>query len=141
MPLLPVSAGDATAGAAGAAAGTGHALQAEAASHVTRGDARSADIYFALGSSQLSVNDGEALSGVIASLHDDPGLKARVSGFHDASGDPGVNAEIAKQRAQNVADALAAAGIDPARIELDKPMITTGSGDPAHARRVEVRLD
>ena len=51
-----------------------------------------------------------------------------------------ANAEIAKQRALNVRDALVAAGIDASRIDTEKPALTTGSGDAAEARRVEVRV-
>ena len=39
------------------------------------------------------------------------GKRAVVSGYHDASGDPEKNAELARQRAVAVRDALKAAGI------------------------------
>ena len=107
---------------------------------VTRGDARGADVYFASGSAQLPVEAGSALDGVIKSMQADSAAKAVVSGFHDASGNAEVNAELSKQRAQNVRDVMAAAGIDPARIDLEKPVVTTGTGDAASARRVEIRL-
>ena len=60
--------------------------------------------------------------------------------FHDASGTPGVNAEIAKARAKAVREALTAAGIEPARIALRKPDVTLGDGSAPEARRVEIRL-
>ena len=63
-----------------------------------------------------------------------------LSGFHDASGDPAKNAELAKERAKAVRAALQAAGIDAARLALRKPESTTGDGDEKLARRVEVRL-
>ena len=116
-------------------------IAAATAGFVTRGDDRSADVFFAYGSAQLPPEAGTALSGVIRTLQSDSSLKAVVSGFHDASGNAEVNAEISKQRAQNVRDTLVAAGgIDTSRIDLEKPVLTTGSGDPAEARRVEVRL-
>ncbi|WP_245979322.1 OmpA family protein [Solilutibacter pythonis] len=107
---------------------------------MTTGDSRSARIYFALGSSQLPVETGAAIAGIIEAMKADPALEAVVAGFHDASGNAEVNAEIAKQRAFNVRDALAAAGIDRDRVETDKPTLTTGTGDAAEARRVEVTL-
>ena len=62
-----------------------------------------------------------------------------ISGFHDATGDPAKNAELAKARAVVVRDALKAAGVAEDRIELKKPeQINAGSADDA--RRVEVRL-
>jgi outer membrane protein OmpA-like peptidoglycan-associated protein len=66
--------------------------------------------------------------------------KLVLSGFHDASGDPVKNAELAKQRAQAVRDALTAAGVDATRVGLRKPEVTTGGGPANEARRVEIRL-
>jgi K(+)-stimulated pyrophosphate-energized sodium pump len=63
-----------------------------------------------------------------------------VSGFHDASGDPVRNAELARQRALAVRDALKAAGVTEDRIELRKPQELVGGADAAEARRVEVAL-
>ena len=58
----------------------------------------------------------------------------------DATGDPAANAELAKQRAIAVGDALKAAGVPDDKIELKKPEAITGTGDHAEARRVEVAL-
>ncbi|MCY1562671.1 hypothetical protein D9M68_1001080 [compost metagenome] len=63
-----------------------------------------------------------------------------LSGFHDATGDPAFNAELAKQRAIVVRDALVGAGVAEARMELKKPEQTTGTGNNAEARRVEVMI-
>ena len=68
------------------------------------------------------------------------GKKAVVSGFHDATGDAALNAELAKQRAFAVRDALKALGVAEDKIELKKPEETTASGSNAEARRVEVAL-
>lgn len=69
-----------------------------------------------------------------------PAAKLVVSGYHDASGDAAANAELAKQRAFAVRDALIDAGIEPSRIDLAKPAVTLGAGGPEEARRVEVTL-
>jgi ammonium transporter, Amt family len=66
--------------------------------------------------------------------------KVTVSGFTDASGDPAKNAELAKARAFAVRDALAAAGLGKDQILLVKPAASATGGDPAGARRVEVKL-
>ena len=63
-----------------------------------------------------------------------------IAGFHDPSGDPAHNAELAKQRAKAVRAALMAQGCDPARVQLRKPEQTALGGPPEEARRVEVRL-
>lgn len=66
--------------------------------------------------------------------------KLVLSGFHDASGDPAKNAELAKERAKAVRAALQADGVDAARVGLRKPESTTADGKPEEARRVEIRL-
>ena len=65
--------------------------------------------------------------------------KLIISGFHDASGDPAKNADLAKQRAFAVRDALKAAGVAEDRIETKKPE-QINAGNAADARRVEVKL-
>ncbi|EWS56236.1 proteobacterial sortase system OmpA family protein [Methylibium sp. T29] len=68
------------------------------------------------------------------------GKKAVISGYHDATGDPDKNVELAKQRALAVRDALKAAGVAEDKIELKKPE-QLNAGDAAEARRVEVKLE
>ena len=95
--------------------------------------------YFASGSAQVAPGAQEALADVIKAVQD--GKRAVVSGYHDASGNAAQNEELAKQRAQAVADALKAAGVPEASIDLSKPPQTLASGTPAEARRVEVTLE
>jgi outer membrane protein OmpA-like peptidoglycan-associated protein len=61
-----------------------------------------------------------------------------LTGYADSSGDPTQNAEIAKNRALAVRDALQAEGVDAASINMKPPASFTGSGGDAEARRVEV---
>ena len=68
------------------------------------------------------------------------GGRVLVSGYHDATGDPAKNAELAKQRAMAVGAALKLAGVPDDKIELAKPAQTQADGPPAEARRVEVKL-
>lgn len=92
--------------------------------------------YFASGKSDLAPGAVEALADAIAAGK--AGKKLVVSGFHDSTGDPAKNAELAKQRAFAVRDALKTAGVAESGIELKKPETATGSGNDAEARRVEV---
>lgn len=92
--------------------------------------------YFASAKADLAVGANEALAEVVKSVQG--GKKAVVSGFHDASGDPVKNAELAKQRALAVRDALKALGVAESSVELKKPEQTAADGVPALARRVEV---
>ncbi|OYD51742.1 OmpA family protein [Acidovorax kalamii] len=94
--------------------------------------------YFATAKADLAGGANEALADVVKGVAE--GKKAVVSGFHDATGDAALNAELAKQRAFAVRDALKALGVAEDKIELKKPEETTASGSNAEARRVEVGL-
>jgi outer membrane protein OmpA-like peptidoglycan-associated protein len=94
--------------------------------------------YFAVGKADLPA-DAPAVLGTIKAAAG-AGKKLLISGFHDATGDPAFNAELAKNRAKAVRAALQAEGITPERTLLRKPESTTGDGSNQEARRVEVRL-
>jgi len=99
--------------------------------------AKKAVVTFDSGKTDVSAAGIDALKALAAAAG--TAGKLSVSGFHDASGDPTKNAELAKQRAFAVRDALKAAGIAEDRIELKKPEVTS-AGTEADARRVEVTL-
>ena len=96
--------------------------------------------YFSSGKADLASGASEALADMVKQAKDGAtaGRKVLVSGFHDATGDAAQNAELAKQRAMAVRDALVAAGVADAQIELKKPEQTLAGGSDAEARRVEV---
>lgn len=94
--------------------------------------------YFATAKAELAAGANEALADVVKGVAE--GKKAVVSGFHDATGDAALNAELAKQRAFAVRDALKALGVMEDKVELKKPEETQASGSNAEARRVEVTL-
>jgi outer membrane protein OmpA-like peptidoglycan-associated protein len=94
--------------------------------------------YFASGKADLAAGASEALVDVVKGAQ--AGRKLVISGFHDATGNAAPNAELAKQRALAVRDALMAAGVAEGQIELKKPEQITGSGSDAEARRVEISL-
>ena len=96
-------------------------------------------LYFASGSAALANDAGLAISAVRDVAAADTQRKLLISGFHDATGDPAKNAELAKERAKTVREALVTAGVDRARIVMRKPEALVGSADNAEARRVEVR--
>jgi K(+)-stimulated pyrophosphate-energized sodium pump len=95
-------------------------------------------LYFATGKADLATGAEAALADVAKGVA--AGKMAVVSGFHDPTGDAVRNAELAKQRAFTVRDALVAAGVPADKIELKKPEVVTGTGSNAEARRVEVVL-
>jgi len=94
--------------------------------------------YFATGKADLAAGANDALATIVSGTAS--GQKAVVSGFHDATGDAALNAELAKQRAFAVRDALAALGVAADSIELKKPEETLAVGANDQARRVEVTL-
>jgi outer membrane protein OmpA-like peptidoglycan-associated protein len=92
--------------------------------------------YFASGKADLAAGGNEALAEVVKAAG--AGKTLVVSGFHDATGDAAMNAELAKQRALAVRDALKALGVAEDKVELVKPEQTLADGPANEARRVEV---
>ncbi len=101
---------------------------------------QAAKLYFDTGKAVLSAEASAALQSIIDYATANADTRIAISGFHDATGSAAANAELAKDRAKAVSAALEAAGIDDDRIELRKPEMTEGGGDPAEARRVEVSV-
>ena len=126
--------------------GGGVAPAAEAASAAPVAEAaapaapQAAKLYFDTGKAVLSAEASAALQSIIDYARANANSRIAISGFHDATGSSAANAELAKDRAKAVSAALEAAGIGADRIELRKPEMTEGGGDPAEARRVEVSV-
>jgi ammonium transporter, Amt family len=96
-------------------------------------------INFDSGKADIAADGGAGLKKLAEALKGKD-TKVTVSGYTDTSGDPAKNAELAKARAFAVRDALAAAGLGKDQILLVKPATSATGGDPAAARRVEVKL-
>lgn len=99
-----------------------------------------AKVYFAVGAAKLNDADLGVVAKTQQALTASPSAIVLLSGFHDLSGDAAHNAELAKQRAGAVRDALVAGGVAVDRIRLRKPESTLGSGSPEEGRRVEIRV-
>jgi len=97
-------------------------------------------VYFESGKSDAPAGTAERLAAIIAAVKASPDAKVVLSGFHDASGNPAKNIEIAKKRAISIKALLLMEGVTEDRITLQKPQMATGSGDEAGARRVEVSV-
>ncbi|MFM2055011.1 MAG: hypothetical protein RL456_3048 [Pseudomonadota bacterium] len=97
-------------------------------------------IYFDTGSATLLPAADPALAEAVKALAADPAKRVLLSGYHDATGDPAMNAELAKQRAKAVRAALVVNGVPLGQVLLRKPESTTGTGTDQEARRVEIRL-
>ena len=94
--------------------------------------------YFASGKADLAEGTPQALGEVVAAVSG--GKMVVISGFHDASGDAAMNAELAKQRAMAVRASLLLLGVTEEKIELSRPESMQAGGSPAEARRVEVTV-
>ena len=100
-----------------------------------------AKIYFDTGKTSLPDGSSASLEPVVTWLNANPQAKAIISGYHDPRGSKAKNQKLAKDRAQATYDALVAAGVDAARIEMRKPVETEGDGNLDEARRVEVTVE
>jgi outer membrane protein OmpA-like peptidoglycan-associated protein len=97
-------------------------------------------VFFELDKAELQPDASTALAPAAKALSDEPAKRLIIAGFHDPSGDPAHNADLAKRRAIAVRLALLALGADAAQVQLRKPEQTALGGPPEEARRVEVRL-
>jgi outer membrane protein OmpA-like peptidoglycan-associated protein len=98
------------------------------------------DVFFDVDVSGLPAGGAESLQPIVDYLAANPASTAVVAGFHDPTGDKVANEELAKNRALAVRDVLIGAGVADTRIEMTKPVETTGDGSLAQARRVEVSI-
>jgi K(+)-stimulated pyrophosphate-energized sodium pump len=130
VPLLPAGGGHAT--------GTGSQTSAPGA--VVAVVVLPVKIYFEVAKQELPAAAAAQLTGVVDAARSNPDKMIDISGYTDATGDPVKNADLAKERAKAVGEALKAAGVPEQRINMRKPEVVTGSGSEAEARRVEVSL-
>ena len=98
-------------------------------------------VYFDSKVTNIDAKDRLAVEPVLAYLKANASAKAVISGYHDPRGKKEMNEALAKARATSVRDVLVAGGVEDARIDLRKPQETTGSGDNAEARRVELSVE
>lgn len=99
-----------------------------------------AKVYFAVGAAALDDADKGVVAKTMEALAANPNAIVLLSGFHDASGDPAHNAELAKARAESVRNALVAGGVAAERVKFRKPESTLSAGNPEEGRRVEIRV-
>ncbi len=104
------------------------------------GPVPAADIYFELDRYDLPADAGSTLASMVAFLKSNPEAMAVVSGYHDPTGNLEHNLDLARNRAIAVRDFLVRQGIALPRIDLAKPVETTGDGLLEEARRVEVSV-
>ena len=96
-------------------------------------------VYFETGSAAIGPVSSTTITAAAEAITKD-GARIALTGYTDKTGDIAKNEELAKNRATAVRDALKAAGIAEASIELRPPLFVeqgAGAGD-AESRRVEI---
>jgi outer membrane protein OmpA-like peptidoglycan-associated protein len=98
-----------------------------------------AKVYFDTGAATVGP-DGTTVINAAADAIKKDNLKVAVTGYTDKTGDTAKNEELAKNRASAVSDALKAAGVAEANIEMKPPLFVEvgASTNSAEARRVEI---
>lgn len=92
--------------------------------------------YFASGKADLAAGTQDALA--MAVLAAKSGQQLTISGFHDITGSPAMNAVLARQRALSVRSALLTAGVSESFMTITTPEQMPEDTNLAEARRVEV---
>jgi cytochrome c oxidase subunit II len=124
--------------ARGGAAPAAIAAAPAAAIPAAQNDALPGKLYFESGKTDLPANTDAVVKAATEFLKANASAKLALSGFVDKTGNADQNAELAKNRAKAVREALKKAGVDEARIEMRKPEMLTGAANDKEARRVEV---
>jgi outer membrane protein OmpA-like peptidoglycan-associated protein len=103
-------------------------------------------LYFERGSQGLSSGSKQLLEKVIQAVRERAGADVSIVGHTDTTGDGARNFSLGLQRAQVVAQVLAAEGLDIASAHItshgqDNPLVPTGPNtDEPRNRRVEVTV-
>lgn len=96
-------------------------------------------VYFDTAKADVTPDLPNEVGPLKAYMEANPTARLGVSGYNDPRGNAAFNAELSKNRAQNVAAALANLGLPADRIDLIKPTDTTDDVDTlANARRVDI---
>lgn len=96
-------------------------------------------VYFDTAKADVTPDLPNEIGALKAYMDENPTARLGVSGYNDPRGNAAFNAELSKNRAQNVAAELAKLGLPADRIDLIKPADPTDKDDPLDvARRVDI---
>ena len=74
-------------------------------------------LHFAFGGTRLTPESEQRLKQIVEALRSRPEVRVELAGHTDSVGPKSLNRRLSLQRARAVADRLAAAGIDGARLQ------------------------
>lgn len=103
-------------------------------------------LLFDTGSATLQPSSQEQLNNIAAILKAYPNVHVKIGGYTDNVGDAASNLQLSQARAQNVMNAIVAAGIDPSRLEAqgygeDHPVGDNSTPEGrAQNRRIALRV-
>ena len=104
-------------------------------------DSMTQDIFFRINSSVISQAEQSKVDALVNYLKENPGTTVTVTGYADkATGYPAYNMKLSTARAQRVADALKAAGIQDSRIIVDAKGDTVQPFDTPQRNRVAIAI-
>lgn len=101
-------------------------------------------INFDSGKATIKPESRSVIDEIVKALQSQPDLKVKVEGHTDNVGNEAANQQLSEDRAKAVMEAVAAAGIDPARMSaegfgMSKPVADNGTEEGrAENRRVEL---
>jgi OOP family OmpA-OmpF porin len=96
-------------------------------------------VFFTEHSAAIDPPAASVIAQAAAAAKASPGVPVRVRGYTDSAGNPSADVALSQRRAQHVADALIADGVDPARI-TQQGRGQTGEDPGVASRRVEITL-
>jgi outer membrane protein OmpA-like peptidoglycan-associated protein len=133
-------------GAASTATGTAAASDADSGNSATAGQSSDRGlplkVFFSTGKAALGAQFHKQAQVVVEYAKAHPDAKFSVTGYTDARGSVQRNVGLAKRRAEAVAHALAADGVDASRLSIERPASTTEEtgGAGQEGRRVDVSV-
>lgn len=99
------------------------------------------DIFFRINSSVISQAEQSKVDALVTYLKENPAATVTITGYADkATGYPAYNMKLSAARAQRVADALKAAGIQDSRIVVDAKGDTVQPFDTLQRNRVAIAV-
>ncbi|MBB6095740.1 outer membrane protein OmpA-like peptidoglycan-associated protein [Povalibacter uvarum] len=102
-------------------------------------EADTTKVYFELGDASIDQEDRQRIADMAQSARSSDRSVA-ITGYTDRTGDELQNAELAKNRAMAVREALVDEGVQVERIVMDPPRNVTGDGTEDEARRVDIDM-
>jgi len=103
-------------------------------------------LLFDTGSANLQPASQDQLANMAAILKAYPGVKIRIGGYTDNTGDPAANLKLSQDRADNVMAELAKLGVDPSRMtakgygDADPIADNSTEGGRQKNRRISLRV-